>query len=316
MRRETKMKNLLFVSLIWAISACEPIGQPVSAFTPAAMTQMSHPLAGKIWNVASGAPINQRDLVLALDGADLVILGEVHDNPRHHERQAELVESLRPAGLAFEMVPEGSEEGIEIFREQGGEPSEIGPAIGWNRLGWPSWDYYKPIFEAAPEAYYAGGATSSGELITAIRDGAASAFGPGAGRYRLDALPDAKTQDALEEEMILAHCNKLPRSAARGMAEAQRLRDARFADATIRASASGGGQAVLITGNGHARTDRGVPAYLRLSVPELTVLSLGQVEVVPGAIGIDDYRTEPGLPYDYVWFSARAERPDPCASFN
>ncbi|MEM7671630.1 MAG: ChaN family lipoprotein, partial [Pseudomonadota bacterium] len=223
---------------------------------------------------------------------------------------------LEPAGLAFEMIPEGSEEGIEIFREEGGTPRDIGPAIGWDRLGWPSWELYRPIFEAAPEAYYSGGAASTGELMTAIRDSAATAFGPGAERYGLDILLDARLQAEVEEEMVVAHCNKLPRSAARGMAEAQRLRDARFADAVVRASAAGGGRAVLITGNGHARTDRGVPAYLRISVSEMSVLSLGQIEVVPEVVDIQDYLGDPGLPYDYVWFSARAERPDPCASFN
>jgi SAM-dependent methyltransferase len=81
--------------------------------------------------------------------------------------------------------------------------------------------------------------------------------------------------------MIAAHCNMLPREAAGGMVEAQRLRDARFAAAAFRAFAAGGGQrAVLITGNGHARTDRGVPAYLKRVAPEVRVVSVGMLIVV------------------------------------
>jgi uncharacterized iron-regulated protein len=95
------------------------------------------------------------------------------------------------------------------------------------------------------------------------------------------------------------------------MVEAQRLRDARFADAAWRALSEGGGaRAVLITGNGHARTDRGVPAYLRLMAPQVTVLSVGMIELEPGAGPTAAAR---GLPFDYVWFSGPAERTDPCA---
>lgn len=310
------MKVHIAAGAFLILAGCDANAPSDSFFTPVTLTQQSHPLAGVIWDVGAGKTIDQPTLEAELAGADIVILGEVHDNPRHHERQALLVASLDPAGLAFEMVPEGSEEGIEAFRAQGGKVDEIGPAIGWSRLGWPDWDYYSPIFEAAPEAYIAGGATSTTELMLAIREGAAVAFGAGADRYDLDALLDARVQSALEDEMVEAHCNKLPRSAARGMAEAQRLRDARFADATLRASAAGGGKAVLITGNGHARTDRGVPAYLNRSVPDMSVASLGQIEVVPDAELIPDYLDSTGLPYDYVWFSARADRPDPCESFN
>ena len=110
--------------------------------------------------------------------------------------------------------------------------------------------------------------------------------------------------------MIAAHCNKLPRRAAGGMVEAQRLRDARFAAAVRRALSRGGGaQAVLITGNGHARTDRGVPAYLRLVAPEISVLSVGMIEIDPAADPADIAR---GLPFDYIWLSDPAERADPC----
>ena len=94
-------------------------------------------LRGTVWDVAAGAPIGPEALIDRLARADVVVLGEVHDNPTHHARQAWLVGALDPAGLAFEMIPEASEQGIAVFREEGGTPGEIGPAIGWDRLGWP-----------------------------------------------------------------------------------------------------------------------------------------------------------------------------------
>ena len=260
-----------------------------------------------------GAELTEAELVAALEQAQIVVLGEVHDNPVHHARQARLVRQLRPRGLAFEMVPEASEEGIQVFLAQGGERGEIGPAIGWDRMGWPDWALYAPIFEAAPGAYIAGGGAARSEIRAAIERGAATAYGAGASAVGLDRPLDPAIRVEIEDEMIAAHCDKLPRQAAGGMVEAQRLRDARFANAAWRALVQGGGgRAVLITGNGHARTDRGAPAYLRLVAPQVAVLSVGMIELQPGA---DPAAAARGRPFDYVWFSTPAKRTDPCAGF-
>jgi uncharacterized iron-regulated protein len=116
-----------------------------------------------------------------------------------------------------------------------------------------------------------------------------------------------------EDQMIAAHCGKIPRLVAREMVEAQRFTDARLARATLRARERGGGQVVLITGDGHARTDRGVPTYLRRLAPGLKVISVGMIELPAGADPAVAWR---GLPYDYVWFSKPAQRPDPCTQLN
>jgi uncharacterized iron-regulated protein len=261
---------------------------------------------------AGGAVATEAELTSALTRADIVILGEVHDNPVHHARQARLVAALKPAGIAFEMVPEGSEEGIQVFLAQGGKRGEIGPAIGWDRLGWPDWALYAPVFKAAKGAYVAGGGVPRTSVRLAMKVGAGVAFGAGASGFGLYQPLDPATQTEIEDEMIAAHCNKLPREAAGGMVEAQRLRDARFAAAVHRARTLGGGRAVLITGNGHARTDRGVPLYLRLAAPELRVVSVGMIELAPGEEPATAAR---GRPFDYVWFSDPADREDPCAGF-
>lgn len=289
------------------ILAC--IGLLLSAGCAVLGTGTPGPILG-----SGGEALSERDLVTALRAADIVILGEVHDNPVHHARQARLVRALRPSGIAFEMVPSASEEGIQVFLAQGGKRDAIGPAIGWQRLGWPDWAMYRPVFAAANGAYVAGGGVARSDLQLAIKAGAGVAYGRGAGSLGLVLPLDPATQTGIEDEMIAAHCNKLPRAAASGMVEAQRLRDARFAAAAYRAFAAGGGKrAVLITGNGHARADRGVPAYLRRVAPELRVVSVGMLELPPGG---DPIAAARGLPYDYVWFAPPAEREDPCAAFD
>jgi uncharacterized iron-regulated protein len=82
------------------------------------------------------------------------------------------------------------------------------------------------------------------------------------------------------------------------------LRDAALAAAADRALKETGGPVVVITGNGHARLDRGLPVYLAKARPGVDVLSLGQSE--GGAISGD---------FDLLLDSPAVERPDPCLAF-
>lgn len=263
----------------------------------------------RIVATADGAALTRAALVSRLATADIVVLGEVHDNPAHHLAQAHVVGALAPSGIAFEMIPEASEEGIDAFLAQGGAPGDIGPAIGWEKLGWPDWAIYRPIFEAAsPDVYFAGGAVSRAVLRRAASGGreawllAPPIFQP----VLTEPLPPAQ-QAAMEAEMIDAHCGHLPASAAPAMVESQRLRDASFAAAALRAQMRTGGRVVLITGNGHARTNVGVPHYIKAIKPGLEVLSVGLLEAEPA-----DPAAEP---YDFIWVTEPHPRDDPCAQF-
>ena len=52
------------------------------------------------------------------------------------------------------------------------------------------------------------------------------------------------------------------------------------------------------------------------SMVSLVVLSVGMIEADTGADhGADHGAASGGLPFDYIWLSDRAERPDPCEGF-
>ena len=102
------------------------------------------------------------------------------------------------------------------------------------------------------------------------------------------------------------------------MTRAQRARDAIMADVMLRHRATG---AVLIAGAGHVRRDIAAPLYLRARAPGASIASVALTEVQPGADDPAAYKTaaaegatEPA--FDYLWFSARVERKDPCAGFS
>ncbi|SLN38310.1 ChaN family lipoprotein [Roseisalinus antarcticus] len=231
---------------------------------------------------------------------DVFVLGEVHDNPAHHLIQAERVAEIAPAALVFEMLsPARADAGRGV---DWADPVALENALGWDDSPWPDFTMYYPIFAAAPPgtALY-GGAVPREALIRAMEEGPEAVV----------AAPDLLRPVSAEEQAVReagqaeAHCGALPEGMLPGMVAAQILRDAAFAAAVLTALDETGGPVVLITGNGHARTDWGVPAVLRSARPGIGVFALGQME---GS-------AEPGLPYDAVVMSEAVEREDPCDVF-
>jgi uncharacterized iron-regulated protein len=97
------------------------------------------------------------------------------------------------------------------------------------------------------------------------------------------------------------------------------VRDALMASTLARSThVTGADAAVLIAGIGHTRSDRRVPWHLRHLLPREKILSIGLIEVRNGETNSDSYaaafQTE-RLPFDYVWFTSRADAGDPCEKY-
>lgn len=234
--------------------------------------------------------------------ADVVILGEVHDNPQHHTQQASIVAQLQPAALVFEMLT--ADQAAQIAPGNRQDESALGAALGWDQSGWPDFSMYFPIFAAAPEARIYGAGLTRAVAQEALKVGVAGFFGAEADLYGLDQPLSEAEQSDREAFQHAAHCDALPEVMLPMMVDLQRLRDAFLARAVVRAMHEVGGPVVVITGNGHARTDRGMAVYLVRARPDLTIFALGQSE---------DGQIE-GV-FDHVLDSPAIERPDPCLAF-
>lgn len=245
-----------------------------------------------------------RSVIDAAMDSDVVIVGETHDNPHHHQLQAEIAAAINAGGLAFEMVPESAEEAVNAARRNGVTREALGALLEWSDSGWPDWGMYAPIFEAVPEAYVAGGEIDREMARKARADGADSVFAD-ADRFGLSEPLPEELHASLVQELIDSHCGMIPRHVAVSMAETQRLRDASFAAAALRALKKGGAPVVVITGSGHARLDRGIPYYLERAAPDLKIVSVDLTEQHGETIGH----------YDHVIRTDAVERDDPCAAF-
>lgn len=234
---------------------------------------------------------------------DVTVIGEVHDNPDHHATQAARVARIAPAALVFEMLT--PEQAARIGPQTPRDAETLEALLGWAESGWPDFSMYAPIFTAAPAARIYGAGVGRAEARAAMKGGFDALMAGEAARFGLDEpLPDHQ-QAAREALQMAAHCDALPEEMLPGMVRIQRLRDAMLASVALRAHEETGGPVVVITGNGHARMDWGMPALLAEAAPELELHVIGQ--------------TEEGVPlpggFDEVLSAPAAERDDPCAAF-
>ncbi len=282
----------------------------------------NHPLTGRIWEVASGKFIDRHNLMMRLARAEFVLLGEKHDNPDHHRLQAEVLRGLiavgrRPA-VGFEMFSLDDAGAIANHLARApGDAAGLGPALNWQKSGWPDWAMYQPIAEAALAAKLAIFATNL-PLATArkmSRDGLA--LEPS---VRRDLGLDRPLSDVMFATMAAdirnSHCGYGSAESVQTMVQVQRARDAQMAQSLIAAATADG--AVLVAGAGHVRSDYGIPIYLTAKAPGQQVVSIAFVEV-------DQLEPEPHkyllanpagrAPFDYLWFTARVDDKDGCEKF-
>ena len=277
------------------------------------------PRPGAIVETATGRSVTEAELMAAAREADFVLLGEKHDNPRHHALQAQVVAGLAGGSppleaVVFEMMTTDQQAAIVGYlHDHPGDAAGLGPALDWERSGWPDWALYGPIAQAALKgnAEVVAGNLTGDQVKNTLQDGLDALPAGLSRRTGLDTPLQPRLQADLLDELVEAHCGYLKAAQLGGMALVQRARDARMADRM--AALAGRGRAVLIAGAGHVRLDRGVPIYLARLAPGRRILSVGFVEAGPE--GLD--RDPSTLPYDYVWLtpSSDPEGFDACAAF-
>jgi uncharacterized iron-regulated protein len=278
------------------------------------------------------------ELTAALDAGTIVLLGEIHDNAFHHRWRAALIRAInqrkRPRHSFWYVYPPYIPvrpvvlEQLTTDRQQAADRStEAAAAVStddflsatdWRSTGWSQYDY-RPLFDAALAAkmpIYAGDVPKS-VIRLAAKQGEAAVPPEERMRLKLDVPLPANQQDAILTELEASHCGMMPKTAIAGMAFAQRLRDATLADVALKAHVTYG-SAIVMAGNGHVRGDRGIAWYIRQREPGIKVVTVALVEVEDGKTDPAAYvpRDPEGRPaVDYVVFTPKHVRPDPCDAF-
>lgn len=249
-------------------------------------------------------PQEQKDF----EGAKIILLGEQHDNPIHHEIQNDVLETLAKEGrlksVIFEQVDWTYQGVLDQLTKDNFE--RLPKKLDWKDSGWPDYDYYEPLFRTALKArakIIAGGLPRNRiELLT--KSSYEVAFNAAEiERIKLRTPLDGVGHELLSKEIFEGHCKMIPEDHIEMMIPVQRARDAALVKG-YQNEADISGVSVFILGNGHARKEFGVPFLLRNIDPQLKVWSVGMQEVGSEAL--------PQGAFDKVWITEKAEREDPC----
>ena len=288
--------------LLLAVCGCAPL-------SPAADS-----LKEDIWQARPGRFVPFDDLLRQARAADIVLLGETHDNAAHHALQQRLFAALADAQpgpvLVMEQFDVGDQPRLDAVR--------ISDASAQLRLAalklimQPGWDWaaYEPMLEKAVEGRLQVLAANISR--EALRRGLDAQGAGETVRLGLTSGWSSAQQAELAKEISESHCSALPPAALIAMSQAQRTRDAVMADRLLSVRT---GLAVAILGRGHVRQDLAVPWYLQKRAPAKKVLAIGMVEAAPAAPREVAYGAL-GQRYDYVVFTSAVKRDaDPCAAF-
>jgi uncharacterized iron-regulated protein len=305
--------------------------------------QPSHPLVGRVFkdgrplSVTEGTctptPLQQliAELWDVIRGGGIVLLGEVHDNPEQHVVRGDILwprlgnlvptRGLRPAAV-FEHIRATQQPQIDSFYLKAARSRRLWRAsdllreLKWDASGWPDGEIFQPLFDAALWAklrVYPGNGPRD-RMRPLVRGDHAGITDEEAARLRMAQTMSEPLLAALAAELEASHCGVLPASAFGPMSLAQRYTDAYMAESLAKAAQKHGG-AFLLAGNGHVRTDRGVPWHLRQIAPDRKAVAVMLLEVEAGK---DDPAADvPRAPdgawaADYVLFTPAHPRPDPC----
>lgn len=276
---------------------------------------------GEICEVDSGRRITREELLARLAAARFVLLGENHDNEHHHRIQAEVLQALASRGghraLAMEQFDTEDQAAIDrVLALPGRTSAAVAEAARMHHKGW-DWHFYEPLVAIAlHEDLPIVAANLSRAAARRVVVGGLEALGTAdVARLALDSTWDARREATLREAILQGHCGRVPDDLLPKLVLTQRSRDATMADALLGRAPSG---AVVTLGRLHARNDVGVPLYLRRRDPDATIASVALVEIGAGEDRATDRANsaEARPPFDYLWFTPRVERGDPCKGFS
>ena len=229
------------------------------------------------------------------DAADVLLLGEVHDNPDGHRArfallQARVAAGWRPA-IAMEQFDRERQPDLDRAQHECKDAACVVAMAAPAKAGW-NWDFYAPVIDLA------------------LRDHlplyAANLSRADAGRiveHGYDRPVPAGVLQPQVDEVRAGHFGMLPDEMLAPMATAQVARDVAMADVVAGAlAAHPGAGAVLIAGNGHVRRDFAVAYWLRER--GIASESIGFVEDAAEAPHFDRAEVVPAF-----------KREDPCAKF-
>lgn len=314
---ENRIFSFFIIIFLLLLPGIVPANQEAKQ-SPRPLMHHEHVLVGRIYDVKNDRFINESDLLQSLSIGKYILLGETHDNIRHHQIQKRVMRHIASEGdsisLSLEMLD--SEQANTLGDINNKRIGELMTYLNETDTGWDYKAYYKGLFAVAlQENIQIFPANLTRQALRHIMRNKGEDLSPTVSQLMVDTGFSESMIDNLRKELVDSHCGMLDANSAEPMLLAQRVRDVRMALSML---STGADKRLLLAGTGHVRNDRGVPLYLAERIDSNETRTLAMIEVEEDSANISDYVTwwdSNTFPFDYVWFTTRADREDPCLAF-
>ena len=235
----------------------------------------------------SGASLTFDEVLVRARAAQVVLVGEQHDQAVHHELQRRVVAALAAPNVrltvGFEMLSWGYQAALDRLARGQLDPDAFAAEIDWGKAWGFPFELYRPVFHAAVAGQASLAALNAPrELVRAVRTKGLASLSPD----ELGQLPDLDVGDAIHREWFKGIFSSGGHPATSGEVEAfyvaQVVWDESMADRTVRALEGGAEQVIVLAGVGHVARGRGIPQRVERRRPGVRVVS-----VVP-LTGVDE----------------------------
>lgn len=299
------------------------------------------PLAGKIFISANAQPISQDALIDELATADVIYLGEKHDQPEQHRLQLLVIEALLAKGLqpavGLEMLSVDETSTAMLYTQGSAHASTQKSAftaedwlrgeLGWQGIDNSDWQSYGPILVKAREHKLT---VFGADLPQTLRSRISKVGKQGLSMVEQGQIIDSHLVDDnyrhfMYERFKQAHCGWGMEDYFSRLYDNWLARNDTMAHGILQTLADGTHKPViLIVGAGHTELNMGVYERVQQQAPDLKQVNIGFRVLSAPPLPIDSYLQTTGFEgrdygqdHEYLWMTSphlpAAE--DPCKAY-
>ena len=319
-----------FVSCVFAlmISACVVTPSP------------KHPLIDKIVRATDQTDVSESEIHQLIASADVVYLGEIHDNPWHHELQLEVLRRLVETGaqpaIGFEFFNTGQTSDLMSFtapvthssnsvKSSAKAEQRLRSRLGWGKQRDDEWAAYFPIIDYARQNNLAvfGTDLPAGIRRRITRMGI-SELSPIERRLIVDTgFSNDAYRTLMQKSFVQSHCGWNDPKLLDNLYQTWLARNDSMATAiTDMLAATTDRPVVMIVGAGHTTYNMGIYERVATLMPSVRQVNIAFKPIQDASKPLTDYfQTEEvectvfSPVHEYLWFTQAIKRDDPCEKF-
>ncbi len=322
-------KKLLIALLIGTLLGCTPM-----------KVKRDDPLIGKIFASEDQREISYKNWLAKATLADVIYLGENHENADHHQIQFDIINDLIKAGrkpqLGFEFFSVEQTSYLMAYankkskRKHGTVSAEtqekrLRVNLGWQNRSDRNWQFYFRLIELAKtHQLLIFGADLSAGTVTRIARGGINGLTPVENKLlQPTGFENSAYKKLMFEKFKASHCGYARKDHQERMYQTWIARNDTMARSIVAMSEARPTElVVMILGGGHAEYNMAVFERVQVLIPEIRQMNLGLQEIYLEPAPLNSYldTTEiDGVKFEaahqFFWFTQRFSYDDPCKRF-